>query len=256
MCLRGAVPLTPRKSSVPHGLPFYKNRPLLTRPESTLLQVFIPVHFNSRRISVYKKPGEELSPSSRKVLQLVTSHSPGLRAHSNARNLYPFHGLPHGSLDSSSMGVTSFPAPPVRRPCPSGLRVCPFASFSYNAPPFAREVNRWVVYPKFLELGVFLVGAPHVYPELQRVVPSSPSSSLPHLFPAVPHHPPKPRNAAIAKPTACTPLAAPNSPHRSIRQSFSGASPAAKSPRKPTFSRKKTTSITSPATTKKQPDLL
>ena len=52
-----AVLQTPSKSSVPPGLLFYKSRPHLTHPESTLLQVLIPLHFNSPRINTYKKPG-------------------------------------------------------------------------------------------------------------------------------------------------------------------------------------------------------
>jgi hypothetical protein len=54
---RRAVPKIPPKSSVPPTLPFYKSRRLLTHPESTLLQVLIPLHFNSPRINTYKKPG-------------------------------------------------------------------------------------------------------------------------------------------------------------------------------------------------------
>jgi len=54
---RRAVPKIPPKSSVPPRLPFYKSRRLLTHSESTLLQVLIPLHFNSPRINTYKKPG-------------------------------------------------------------------------------------------------------------------------------------------------------------------------------------------------------
>jgi len=57
MRLRRAVLQTPLKSSVPARLPLYKSRPLLTHPESILLQVLIPLHFNSPRINTYKKPG-------------------------------------------------------------------------------------------------------------------------------------------------------------------------------------------------------
>jgi hypothetical protein len=54
---RRAVLQTPPKSSVPPRLPFYKSCPALTHAESTLLQLLIPLHFNSPRINTYKKPG-------------------------------------------------------------------------------------------------------------------------------------------------------------------------------------------------------
>jgi hypothetical protein len=57
-----AVPKTPAKSSVPPRLPLHKNRPLLTRSESTLPHLLIPRHFNSPGINTYKKPGRG-SPS-------------------------------------------------------------------------------------------------------------------------------------------------------------------------------------------------
>src|SRR5271170_2150569 len=76
MCARRAVPKTPPKSSVPPRLPFHKSRLLRTRSESTLLQLLIPLHFNSRRCNTYKKPGEGAPPSSHKVLQLVTKETP------------------------------------------------------------------------------------------------------------------------------------------------------------------------------------
>jgi len=72
MCARPAVLQIPSKSSVPPSLPLYKIHPLKTRSESTLLQVLIPLHFNSLRINTYKKPGEGVPRSTPKVLQLVT----------------------------------------------------------------------------------------------------------------------------------------------------------------------------------------
>src|SRR5580704_11164425 len=75
MVSRRVVLQTRPISSVPPGLPFYKNHPLQTRPESTLPQLLIPLHFNSPRINVYKKPGEGVLPFSPKVLQLVTHNS-------------------------------------------------------------------------------------------------------------------------------------------------------------------------------------
>ncbi len=55
---RRAVPKTPAKISVSLGLPLNKSRSLLTHSESTLPQPLIPLHFNSRRCNVYRKPGE------------------------------------------------------------------------------------------------------------------------------------------------------------------------------------------------------
>jgi hypothetical protein len=54
---RRAVLQNPSKSSVPPGLLSYNSCPLLTPSKSTLLQVLIPLHFNSPRINTYKKPG-------------------------------------------------------------------------------------------------------------------------------------------------------------------------------------------------------
>ena len=72
MRLHRAVPKIPPKSSVPPSLPFYKIYPLLTHPESTLLQPLIPPDFNSLIINTYKKPGGGCPLSSPRVLQLVT----------------------------------------------------------------------------------------------------------------------------------------------------------------------------------------
>src|SRR5580692_9745245 len=74
-----AVLKTPPKFSASSPLPLYKNRALLTHPESTLLQVLIPLHFNSSTINTYKKPGGGPPPCTRKVLQLVTPDSQPIR---------------------------------------------------------------------------------------------------------------------------------------------------------------------------------
>ena len=58
MRLRRAVLQIPTKSSVPPRSLLHKHSALLTRAESTLLQVFIPRHFNSFRCNTYKKLGE------------------------------------------------------------------------------------------------------------------------------------------------------------------------------------------------------
>src|SRR5579863_1050914 len=72
MRLRRAVLQNPSKSSVPSQLLFYKSRSFRTRSESTLPQLLIPLHFNSRTINTYKKPGGGYPPPNPKVLQLVT----------------------------------------------------------------------------------------------------------------------------------------------------------------------------------------
>jgi hypothetical protein len=75
MRLRRAVLQISPKSSVPPRLLVYKSRPLLTHPESTLLQVLIPLHFNSPRINTYVKPGGGYPSFNPKVLQLVTMYA-------------------------------------------------------------------------------------------------------------------------------------------------------------------------------------
>jgi hypothetical protein len=79
MRLRRAVPQIPPRSFVPRGLRLCKSRLFLTRSESTLPQVLIPLHFNSRRINVYKKPVEGVPPLYPKVLQLVNRHTKSSR---------------------------------------------------------------------------------------------------------------------------------------------------------------------------------
>ena len=80
MRLRRAVPKIPPKSPFPHWLPLYKNHLSLTHAESTLPQVLIPLHFNSRRIRVYKKNGGGVPPLYPKVLELVTTAASSMRA--------------------------------------------------------------------------------------------------------------------------------------------------------------------------------
>src|ERR1700686_5409583 len=57
MRLRCSVLQISPKPAVPPRLPLYKSRHSLPRPESTLLQVLIPLHFNSFISNTYKKPG-------------------------------------------------------------------------------------------------------------------------------------------------------------------------------------------------------
>ena len=85
MRLPRAVPKIPPKPSVSPRLPLYKSRPFLTRSKSTLPQMLIPLHFNSRRIRVYKKTGEGISSVWRRGLQLVTTPASSIRARTNSR---------------------------------------------------------------------------------------------------------------------------------------------------------------------------
>src|SRR5271170_2364750 len=89
MPARLVVPKTPRRPSVPPALPFNKSHLFLTRSESTLTQVLIPIHFNSSKINTYKKPGEGVPPLYPKVLQLVTPSAPPLFARNS-----PFASIP------------------------------------------------------------------------------------------------------------------------------------------------------------------
>jgi len=59
---RRAVLQISQESFVAPGLLFHKISYHLTPSESTLLQVLIPLHFNSSRMNTYKKPGRG-SPS-------------------------------------------------------------------------------------------------------------------------------------------------------------------------------------------------
>jgi hypothetical protein len=112
MRLRRAVPKIPLKSSAPSRLPLHKSHIFPSHSESTLPQMLIPLHFNSRRFRVYKKTGEGVPPLHPKVLQLVTPATPSSRTHTNAylpraaakgkpNHLYR---LLHGSLDIRGVG--------------------------------------------------------------------------------------------------------------------------------------------------------
>jgi hypothetical protein len=77
MRLRRAVPKILTISSDPRRLPLYKSPLFLTHSESTLLQVLIPLHFNSPRINVYKKTGRGSLLAAQKFCNssLPTRHS-------------------------------------------------------------------------------------------------------------------------------------------------------------------------------------
>ncbi len=107
---RRAVLQTPPESSVPPRLLFYKSSPPLTHSKSTLLQLLIPLHFNSPRINTYKKTGG--GGASFQPQSFATRHYPHiarLRAHSNAPNSNRFYGLFQGSPDSRVWGSSSSP---------------------------------------------------------------------------------------------------------------------------------------------------
>src|ERR1700688_558834 len=91
MRLRRAVPKIPAKPSVLPALPLHNNRHLLTRPESTLPQLLIPLHFNSFISNTYRKPQGGCPLRNPKVWQLVTPRSSLLCPHTNTRN--PIHAM-------------------------------------------------------------------------------------------------------------------------------------------------------------------
>ena len=126
MPARLAVLKIPLKSSVSPGLPLYKNRAPLTHPESTLLQVLIPLHFNSPRINTYKKLGGGAPLPSRKVLQLVTPNSQPIRPFlTRYSTLATHHSLAlrelEGSFATIPFRITSFADPHLLTPIESNL---------------------------------------------------------------------------------------------------------------------------------------
>jgi len=104
MRLRRAVPKISAKSSVLAGLPLNKSRSLPTRSESTLPQLLIPLHFNSRISNTYKKPQGGGPTSNPKVLQLVTIPWPLLRTRRNSCNPIPLIHLLHNSRTGRGWG--------------------------------------------------------------------------------------------------------------------------------------------------------
>jgi hypothetical protein len=105
--------------SVLPELPFYKSRPFRTRPESTLPQLLIPLHFNFSRINIYKKTAEGVRPSSPKVLQLVTHNSrPTQQPRPTRQAVLAPH---HSSLATIPFRITSFADPHLLTPIESHL---------------------------------------------------------------------------------------------------------------------------------------
>jgi len=95
MRLRPAVLQIPAKSSVPPGLPIHKVCLTLTRPESTLPQLLIPLHFNSPRMNTYTKPGGGPLSEAPKYCKLVTTHASLSWSRRNFRNSIRFMPLLH-----------------------------------------------------------------------------------------------------------------------------------------------------------------
>ena len=133
MRLRRAVLKITAKPSVPSTLPLYKSRPLLTRSESTLPQLLIPLHFNSFISNTYRKPQGGGPIRKPKVWQLVTPRSPLLCPHTNMRNPIRVMRLLHNSR-TPRVGVRTshltmhLPFPPRR-----ALRAsAPFVSHSIH----------------------------------------------------------------------------------------------------------------------------
>ena len=104
---RPAVLQIPPKSSRPPRLLFYKICFLLTCSESTLVQLLIPLHFNSRRCNTYKKTGRGVPRLSCKVLQLVTTHPSPNPTRTYRRNSFPFIHLRTFSVTDGVYTATS-----------------------------------------------------------------------------------------------------------------------------------------------------
>src|SRR5579863_9249638 len=94
MRLRRAVLQIPPRPPVPPRLPLYKNRHSLTRSESTLLQVLIPLHFISFISNTYKKSGGGTPSSSPKVSQLVNPSLPAAATANPFRMIFFAHPHP------------------------------------------------------------------------------------------------------------------------------------------------------------------
>lgn len=140
MRLRHAVPQIPPKFSRSPRLPFYKNSRFVTRSESTLLQMLIPPHFNSRRCNTYKKTGRGAPPSSRKVLQLVTTHPLPNCTRPCRRNPFPLIRLRTLSVTHGVCPATSS-LPTQTLPTFSTSSKHPTHSNARNSIPFTRLLH-------------------------------------------------------------------------------------------------------------------
>jgi hypothetical protein len=138
MALRHAVPKNPPGSpGAPRSL-IHQPRRLRTPSESTVPQLLIPHHFNSRISNTYKKPQGEGSSSTAKVCQLVTTRSPLRGPHTNSRNPNPLHALLHDSLDTPGVRLT-----PVLHHSVTALPVVipRTVESAFSAPPNGCEEN-------------------------------------------------------------------------------------------------------------------
>ncbi len=68
-------------------------KPNFGQVNNLVLQVLIPLHFNSPRINTYKKPGEGAPFSTPGVLQLINSRASRLWSHRNACNFNLLYAL-------------------------------------------------------------------------------------------------------------------------------------------------------------------
>jgi hypothetical protein len=174
MRLRRAVLQTLPRISVPLRSPLYKHRPLRTRSESTLLQVLIPLHFNSPRMCVYKKPGEGAPLSDPNVLQLVTT---------NASPMTPLPGYAERRRGTLTVSLQlpenkSTLGPTVANPT-SRVRHKSFACHSYRK-------HRGVGYPLranifFSNLKAFRLATllPGTFPRIPRILSKERSATKP-----------------------------------------------------------------------------
>jgi len=129
-----AVLQIPSKSSVPPGLPFYKTRPLLTPPKSTLLQMLIPLYFNSPRINTYKKtgrgsllPGPKFCNSS-----LPTPRHCSLAAHHSLLATVPATSFPATLTDHSQLTENPSALSPLPATLTSHVKPNPCVCHSYK----------------------------------------------------------------------------------------------------------------------------
>ena len=115
---RPAVLQTPSESSILSRLPVYKSCPPPTHSKSTLLQLLIPLHFNSRTINTYKKPREGVPPL--QPQSFATCHYARIAKLDTQERPQPHspHALPHSFRHPSGV-------PPVQ--IPSKINSCPEA---------------------------------------------------------------------------------------------------------------------------------
>ena len=162
MRLRRAVPKIPPGCPVPLRLPLYKNRLLLTHSESTLPQVLIPLHFNFRRIRVYKKTGERLSRFTQRFCNSsLPPRHPSAHARTAANPITSmaysrFSGYPggrgrHTSARSSffrisyfEFRISYFDSRISSSPFAAAAFDCGLSAVGCQRPPICRGISRWL----------------------------------------------------------------------------------------------------------------